>query len=157
MLGIKAIASYIPSRRISNYNSKLKFDITDDFIKEKIGVDYRSIKDSNENTSTLCVKAYQNLKSNILVIDEEIDALIVVTQNPDYLLPHTSAIVHGQLGLKENCSAFDISLGCSGYVYGLSVICSFMRTNKLKKGLLFTSDPYSKIIDVNPEPVIKSR
>jgi 3-oxoacyl-[acyl-carrier-protein] synthase-3 len=64
-------------------------------------------------------------------------------------IPHTSAIVHGALGLPESCACFDISLGCSGYVYSLSIITAFMQTNGMAKGLLFTADPYSDIIDEN--------
>ena len=77
----------------------------------------------------------------------DIDVLIVVTQNPDTNIPHASAIVHGKLKLPERCACFDVSLGCSGFVYGLSIIQSFMRENHFQKGLLFTSDPYSKIVD----------
>jgi 3-oxoacyl-[acyl-carrier-protein] synthase-3 len=73
--------------------------------------------------------------------------LIVVTQNPDSRMPHSGALVHSKLDLDTNCASFDISLGCSGYVYGLSSIISFMREHGMKKGVLFTCDPYSKIID----------
>lgn len=62
-------------------------------------------------------------------------------------IPHTSAIVHGKLKASATCAAFDISLGCSGYVYGLSIVKSFMEQNGLKHGLFFTCDPYSTIID----------
>ncbi len=147
MLGIEEIASYIPIKRVSNHDRKIKFAITDDFITEKIGVDEISIMDENEDCSDLCVKAYENLKKKIAIKDAEIDTLVVVTQNPDYSIPQASAIVHGKLKLNHRCAAFDISLGCSGYVYALSVIQAFMSANGLKKGLLFTSDPYSKIID----------
>jgi len=79
---------------------------------------------------------------------EAVDCLIVCTQNPDGSgLPHTSAVVHGKLGLPQECACFDIALGCSGYVYGLSIIKAFMRDNGMATGLLFTADPYSKIID----------
>ena len=59
----------------------------------------------------------------------------------------SSAVVHGKLGLPERCAAFDISLGCSGYVYALSVVKAFMEAQGLRNGLLFTADPYSKILD----------
>jgi 3-oxoacyl-[acyl-carrier-protein] synthase-3 len=55
--------------------------------------------------------------------------------------------VHGKLSLPEKCAAFDLSLGCSGYVYSLAVIESLMASSGMKNGLLFTADPYSKIID----------
>jgi 3-oxoacyl-[acyl-carrier-protein] synthase III len=147
MVGIQEIASYIPEKRVSNYSRKEKFGISDKFIKEKIGVECVSVKDDSENSSDLCIKAFHNLQKKVSINKDEIEVVIVVTQNPDYNLPHTSALVHGKLDLPENCASFDISLGCSGFVYGLSVIESFMKCNNLTKGLLFTADPYSKIID----------
>jgi 3-oxoacyl-[acyl-carrier-protein] synthase III len=147
MLGIEAIASYIPKKRISNYDRKKKFGITDEFIKDKIGVERIAIKDDSEDTSDLCVSAYENLKKKFDINENEIEIIVVITQNPDYTLPQTSAILHGKLGLNTSCAAFDVSLGCSGFVYGVSIIQSFMNANGFKKGLLFTADPYSKIID----------
>ena len=149
MLGITEIASYLPKKRISNYDKKEKFNIDDNFIEKKIGVKYHTIKEENEKASDLCVKAFKNLQEKMYIDKSKIDCLIVVTQNPDYNIPHTSAIVHGKLELLQNCACFDISLGCSGYVYGLSIIISFMKYNNLKNGLLFTADPYSEIIDYN--------
>lgn len=147
MLGIKEIGSYLPEKRVSNYDKKEKFDLDDDFIENKIGVKYHTLKESDEKASDLCVKAFENLQTKISLQKEEIDCLIVVTQNPDYNIPHTSAIVHGKLELSQDCACFDISLGCSGYIYGLSNILAFMKSNGLKSGLLFTADPYSDIID----------
>jgi len=147
MLGIETIATYIPEARKSNYDLKEKFEIENDFIENKIGVKYHAIKDKGFKSSDMCVKAFENLHYNSNINLEEIECCIVVTQNPDLNIPHTSAIVHGKLGLSSTCAAFDISLGCSGYVYGLSNIISFMKNNGMKKGLLFTSDQYSDIID----------
>ncbi len=149
MLGIKAIASYIPETRISNYDRTAKFAITEDFINEKIGVRSIAVKAPSEDSSDLCVKAFQALLDKTKLDKNSIDAMIVVTQNPDFNIPQTSAIVHGKLDLPETCASFDVSLGCSGYVYGLNVLSSFMKENGFKTGLLFTSDPYSKII--NPD------
>lgn len=149
MIGIRHITSFIPIKKISNYERKEKFNIDDNFIEERLGVKSVSIKNDDMEASDLCVAVFNELISEIALSKEEIEVLIVVTQNPDYNLPHTSAIVHGKLGLPETCACFDISLGCSGYVYGLSVIQSFMNANHFKKGLLFTADPYSKIIDEN--------
>jgi 3-oxoacyl-[acyl-carrier-protein] synthase-3 len=147
MLGIENIASYIPDKKMSNYDLKEKFEIDDDFIENKIGVKYHAVKAKEQKSSDMCVKAFENLKKVSDVNVEEIECCIVVTQNPDYNIPHTSAIVHGKLDLPANCAAFDISLGCSGFVYGLSNIISFMKNNGMKKGLLFTSDQYSDIVD----------
>lgn len=147
MLGIETIATYIPETKKSNYDLKEKFDIDDDFIENKIGVKYHAIKDKGFKSSDMCVKAFENLQKSTDVNPEEIECCIVVTQNPDFNIPHTAAIVHGKLDLPADCAAFDISLGCSGYVYGLSNIIAFMQSNGMKKGLLFTSDQYSDILD----------
>src|SRR3989339_345932 len=148
MLGIKEIASYIPENRVSNYDRKEKFSINDHFIEKKIGVKRVALKGKNENTSDLCVKSFSKLTEKISIDKNKIEAMVVVTQNPDNNIPHTSAIVHGILGLSNKCACFDISLGCSGYVYGLSILKSFMQDNNLNNGLLITADPYSKIIDM---------
>lgn len=147
MLGIENIGSYIPAGRISNYARQEKFGIDEHFIEEKIGVKSVSRKGTEEETSDLCLKAFADLRARSGLEPSEIEALVVVTQNPDFPIPHTSAIVQGRLGLSEECACFDISLGCSGFVYGLSTIIAFMNANGLKKGVLITADPYSKVVD----------
>lgn len=147
MLGITEIATYLPSAKWSNYDRKDKFSLDDDFIENKIGVRALCVKEKSEKASDLCLHAFANLEKKGGVKREHVDCCIVVTQNPDFNIPHVSAIVHGKLGLSRACACFDISLGCSGYVYGLSSIISFMRENDLTNGLLFTADPYSDIID----------
>jgi 3-oxoacyl-[acyl-carrier-protein] synthase-3 len=148
MTGIVGIGSYIPSGRESNYTKKAQFEIDDDFIRDKLGVEQVSRKAADEETSDLCVKAFADLETRMGRRIAAVDCLVVCTQNPDGSgLPHTSAIVHGKLGLPQECACFDIALGCSGYVYGLSIIKAFMRDNGMATGLLFTADPYSKIID----------
>ena len=147
MLGIEQIGSYIPADRLSNYARKTQFDIDDHFIEEKIGVRSVSRKATEEETSDLCLKAFADLAAKSGLSPNELQALVVVTQTPDFQIPHTSAVVHGRLGLPQSCACFDISLGCSGFVYGLSVITAFMAANGLSKGVLITADPYSKVVD----------
>jgi len=149
MIGIRDIAYFIPEKRVSNYDKKEKFDITDEFIKNKIGVETVAVKELNDSSSSLCVKAFEKLQAKTGVDISEIEALIVVTQNPDFTIPQTSAIVHGLLDAPTHCASFDISLGCSGFVYALSILQSFMTANRMRKGLLFTSDQYSDIVDAD--------
>jgi len=149
MLGIEEIGFYIPAERISNYKRKEQFGIDDHFIEEKIGIRQVAVKDSGEDTSDLCVKAFDDLCAKKAVDRGEIEALVVVTQNPDRNIPHVSAMVHGALNLPSQCACFDISLGCSGFVYALSIFQAYMEANGMKKGLLFTADPYSKVVDPN--------
>ena len=149
MIGIKELGYYIPENKRSNYSLKEKFQIDDSFIENRIGIKAVAFKEKDEEASGLCVKAYNNLQDKTGINIEIVDCIICVTQNPDFNIPHTSAIIHGKLGANESCACFDISLGCSGYVYGISVIKNFMEGNNFKNGLLFTADPYSK--NINPE------
>jgi len=148
MIGIEAIGTYIPEKRIDNLARMQNFGVDEVFLRSKTGMLNLAVKDDEEDTSDLCVSAFSDLQSKVSFDMAEIDCLVVCTQNPDgHGLPHTSAIVHGKLGLPTSCAVFDISLGCSGFVYGLSVIQGFMLANGFQKGLLFTADPYSKIVD----------
>jgi len=148
MSGICEIGSYIPDNRIDNYQRMEQFQITPDFIENKIGVTSVSRREPDQDTSDLCCMAYQNLTDRRPDLDpNDIELIVVVTQNPDYSLPNTASIIHGRLGFPDKCAAFDISVGCSGYIYGLAVMESFMKLTRKSNGLLFTADPYSKIID----------
>ena len=106
MIGIQEIASYIPARRISNYTKESKFGINDEFIKDKIGVEHIAVKDDSEDTSDLCVKAFHKLQEKVSINKDDIEIVVVVTQNPDYSIPHSSAIVHGKLDLSEKLCFF---------------------------------------------------
>jgi len=149
MIAITSIGTYLPKKRESNLKLLEKFDTDENFVVNKIGVVQRAQKSAEEKTSDLCLKAFEDLRTKNDFSIDEIQCCVVVTQNPDMNIPHTSAIVHGALGLPEDCACFDISLGCSGYVYGVSVLTAFMQANGFNKGLLFTADPYSEII--NPD------
>lgn len=149
MIAITHIGTYIPENKVSNLDLLEKFETDENFIRNKIGVVSRTKKEKEEKASDLCIKAFENLMLQTQIELEDIECCVVVTQNPDFNIPHTSAIVHGAIGLPETCACFDISLGCSGYVYGLSIISAFMQANGMNKGLLFTADPYSDIIDEN--------
>lgn len=151
MIGIKSIASYIPAGRIDNLAQAAAFDRDEAFVASKIGTPTLSVKDAAEETSDLCAAAVRNLLAkNPELRLEDVQALIVVTQNGDAEgLPHTSAIAQHKIGLPSNVACFDVSLGCSGFVYGLYVIKGFMEATGLKNGILVTADPYSKIMDRN--------
>ena len=149
MLGIEEIGVYIPTEKTSNYQRKEQFGIDDHFIEKKIGIKQVAVKAADEDTSDLCLMAFEALCAKQAIDRSEIEAVVVVTQNPDQNIPHVSAMVHGALELPAQCACFDISLGCSGFVYALSVFQAFMAANGMKKGLLFTADPYSKVIDPN--------
>lgn len=150
MIGIRNIGVYIPKRRISTIEEASRLNLSTDFLERKIGVYSLSRKEESERASDLCVSAFNDLLTAEGGFDRtRIDFICVCTQNGDYQLPQTSALVHAKLGFPTGCASFDISLGCSGYVYSLHVAKSFMEANDMKAGLLFTSDPYSHILNPN--------
>lgn len=147
-IGIEAIGSYLGNR----VDCRTKLDrhgVEESFIVKKTGFVGNTVMEEGEQPSDMCVHAFKALQEKCDVLPENVDFVLVCTQNGDHRLPQTSAIVHSKLELGQSCAAFDISLGCSGYVYGLSVAKSFMEANGLKCGLVFTADPYSGIIDEN--------
>jgi 3-oxoacyl-[acyl-carrier-protein] synthase-3 len=91
-------------------------------------------------TSDLCCAAADKLISDLGWQKEDIDALVFVTQEPDYILPATSCILQDRLGLSEECYTLDISLGCSGWVYGLSVVASLLSIGMMKKAIFLCGD-----------------
>lgn len=104
------------------------------------GIKERRVADKNVTTSDLCLKAGEQLIEGLQWDKKDIEILIFVSQSRDYFLPATAIILQDKLGLPKTSLAFDISLGCSGYVYGLSTIASLMTNMKAKKGLLMVGD-----------------
>jgi 3-oxoacyl-[acyl-carrier-protein] synthase-3 len=148
MIGIADIAYYVPEERISNVARKQEFALDEKFIDDKLGVRSVSRKAGEQETSDLCVEAARALFARAKLQPDEVDCIAVVTQNPDgHGLPHTAAIVHAKLGLAPKCLTFDVGLGCSGFVAALSIVAATMESQRLRRGLLFTADPYSKIVD----------
>lgn len=107
---------------------------------ESTGVERRRIAKPGITTSDLCFHAAEQLLKDLNWQKEEIECLIFVSQTPDYILPATSCILQDRLKLSQNCYALDISLGCSGWVYGASVITSLLQNGNFKKGLLLAGD-----------------
>ncbi len=154
-LGISQIGSYVPEARRDNLAIAAKFDLSDEFIRSKVGFLQTAAKSEQEETSDLCLKAFHDLQSRSEIDKSSLDLIVVVTQNPDgHGIPHTSAILHGKLGLPKSCFAFDISLACSGYVAALAAVKGFLAVTGGTKALLFTADPYSKVVDVEDRDTV---
>lgn len=113
------------------------------------GVRSRRIADKDTCTSDLCVVAAQKLMSDLHWEPSSIDGIVLVTQTPDYRLPATSCVIQDRLALPSECAAFDVNLGCSGYVYGLWMVCSMISTGSMKRMLLLVGDTMSK--GISPE------
>lgn len=88
----------------------------------------------------LCYVAAERLFAELNIDKASIDALILVTQTADYIRPSTACILQYRLGLSENCLAYDINLGCSGYVYGLHAAAAYLQSGSLKRVLLLAGE-----------------
>jgi len=147
MIGIKHIASYIPADRISNTERAESLGSSVQQVRERIGFCQLARMAHNEGALAMATQALGRLLAETGLATDDLNALVVVTQNPDRAIPHLSAELHGRFSLPNHCACFDLGLGCSGYVYGLSVLQSFMQVNNMKRGVLVTADPYSRIVD----------
>ncbi|HLW31899.1 MAG TPA: ketoacyl-ACP synthase III [Aequorivita sp.] len=139
-IAVKGIAAAIPSHIESNWDYSLLTKSEKKLLIKTTGVEERRMAQKGMATSDLCFTAAEKLLDELDWKREEIDILIFVSQSTDYYLPATSIILQDRLGLPKSCMAFDIGLGCSGYVYGLSVMTGMLKATGLKKGLLMVGD-----------------
>jgi len=116
-------------------------------IKKTIGLKERYVVDEKTTSADLCEYAAKRLLNDIKINRKKIDALIFVTQTPDYFQPATAAYLHGQLDLPTYCTAFDVNLGCSGYVYGLWLAYMMIETKSCENVLLLAGDTISRCIN----------
>jgi len=107
------------------------------------GIERRRIVDPGVTSGDLCCRAAEDLIQGLGWNREDIDCLIFVSQTHDYILPATSCVIQSKLGLPNSCCCFDITYGCSGWVYGLSVISAMLSAGIMKKGLLLVGDTTS--------------
>ncbi len=137
---IDGIAACVPKNKESNLDYELTSEKEKQLFVKTTGIKYRRMADKGQTTSDLCFAAAEKLMDELNWKRDEIDALVFISQSPDYLLPATSIVLQDRLGLPKSCLAFDINLGCSGYVYGLSQMASYINTGNIKKALLLVGD-----------------
>lgn len=108
------------------------------------GIERRRITEKGVTAGDLCYEAAKRLLSELGWNRDEVDCLIFVSQSHDYILPATSCVLQKKLELPATCCTLDLSYGCSGWVYGMSVISSMLSAGVMKKGLLLVGDTPSK-------------
>jgi 3-oxoacyl-[acyl-carrier-protein] synthase III len=144
---IKAISYYLPEEILSNDLINQEFPEWDiEKISSKTGISSRHISAKDEFSSDMAVKAAEKLFKEHNIDRSEIDYLLFCTQSPDYFLPTTACIIQEKLGLETTIGALDFNLGCSGFVYGLSLAKGLIAGEMAKNILLITSETYSKFI-----------
>lgn len=145
---IKDIAIHFPERILGNDElAELYPDWSAKKIFEKTGILERRIASENETASDLAFHAAKKLFDHGCVTADDVDFIILCTQAPDYILPTTACILQDRLGIASSAGAVDINLGCSGFVYGLSIAKGLIETGVARCVLLLTADTYSKYIN----------
>ena len=145
---LRGVGSYLPEKILTNKDLEETIDTTDEWIKERTGISQRHVAAQNEYTSDLAVIAAKSALSNAEMSTQDIDLIIVATTTPDYTFPSTATIVQKKLGIKHG-AAFDIQAVCSGFIYGMSIADSMLKSGSAKNVLLIGAETFSRILDWN--------
>ena len=137
---LSGISACVPENEYNNSDYDWISEKDRETLIKTIGVEKKRFADKGTTTADLCFAASEKLLNELNWNREDVQLLIFVSQSRDYLIPATAGILQEKLGFLKTCMAFDISLGCSGYVYGLSVIGSLMSTGRISKALLLSGD-----------------
>ena len=137
---VAGLSAAVPRNRVNNADYGWISKKERESLIKNIGVETRRVAEKGVTTADLCVPAAEKLIGELGWDRKEIELLVFVSQSRDYLVPTTACIVQDRLGLSHNCMAYDVGLGCSGYVYGLSLTASMMQTGIIRKALLMVGD-----------------
>jgi len=145
-IGISAMAGAVPKQVIKNreYTEHFSQEAVNDIV-DKTGVEERRFTTEDQTASDLCFAAAEQLLADNPIDKSEIDILLFVSQTPDFRMPATSVTLQHRLGLPKSTAAFDIGLGCSGFVYGLSVAYAYANMPQVRKVLLLDGETRSKV------------
>ena len=134
---LRGVSTSVPARIYDTLRDTVNFDPKElKKVVSMVGVKQRRVVDQNTCASDLCLKSARDLVEKLEWDLKSIDALIMVTQSPDYFLPSTSCLIHRDLELAESCATFDVGLGCSGYPYGLWLASMMIQTGCVKRALV---------------------
>lgn len=139
------VATCTPTQVYNNQENSEQFDPKE--VRKVVamaGVKERRVAGDSVCSSDLCLQAAKRLLEQLDWEPESVDALIFVTQTPDYFLPSTSALLHRDLGLTSSCASFDVGLGCSGYPYGLWLGSMMLSSDSAKRVLVLHGETPSR-------------
>ena len=151
---IRAIEYYLPETVVSNQDLSLEFpEWPVKKIYSKTGISERHIAREGECSSDLGVFAAQKLFKSGACSPKQIDYLLFCTQSPDFFLPTTACLIQDRLGVSTSAGALDFNLGCSGFIYGLSLAKGLIESGQAQNVLLITAETYSKFINPRDKSV----
>ncbi|MED5619515.1 beta-ketoacyl-ACP synthase III [Ideonella sp. BN130291] len=150
---ITGTGSHLPARRVTNDDlarqlAERGVETSDAWIVERTGIRARHFAADTDTCSDLAVRAARQALDAAGVSAADIDLIIVATSTPDMVFPSTACIVQQKLGI-HGCAAFDMQAVCSGFVYGLSVADSMIRSGAASKALVIGSEIFSRLLDFN--------
>ncbi len=144
---IKAISYYLPEKILSNEELVQEFpEWSVDKIASKVGINQRHIATESETSADLATRAAEKLFSEHQIDKNTVDFILFCTQSPDYFLPTSACVIQDKLGIPTSAGALDFNLGCSGFVYGLSMAKGLILGGIAKNVLLLTGETYSKFM-----------
>lgn len=151
---IVGVASYLPEYCLSNEQLATEYpEWSVEKIYGKTGIRKRYIASKDDTCSGIATSAARRLFEKHDIAPADIDYVLLCTQSPDYVLPTTACIVQHDLGIPTTAGALDFNLGCSGYVYGLSMAKALIESHQASNVLLLTSELYSRYINKNDKSV----
>jgi 3-oxoacyl-[acyl-carrier-protein] synthase-3 len=144
---ITAVGKYLPDYVLTNKELETLVETNDDWITTRTGIKERRIlKEPNQGTSFMAIRAAQDLLSKSKINPEEIDMVIVATATPDLPVASTAVYTATEIG-ATNAFAYDLQAACSSFLYGMSTAASYIESGRYKKVLLIGADKMSSIID----------
>lgn len=152
-LRVAGVAACVPRRTEETKDFHLFSNEDAEKFIQTTGVERRHVVDNGTTASDLCFVAAEKLINDLGWDRNEIEVLIFVSHTPDYRLPSTSIILQKRLGLPTTSIAFDITLGCSGFLYGMGVVGNFLSTSSAKKALLLVGNTLSMLTSSDDKSV----
>jgi 3-oxoacyl-[acyl-carrier-protein] synthase III len=149
---ITGVAGYVPPRILSNADLEKMVDTTNEWIMERVGIRERHLAEKGVAASDLAVEAVKKLQAKHPFDLQSVDLIVVGTVTPDMMYPSTACLVQHKLGMT-NTWGFDVSAGCSGFLYSLNVGTKFIESGKYKKVLVIGSDVNSSMTDFTDRSV----
>jgi 3-oxoacyl-[acyl-carrier-protein] synthase III len=143
---IRGVGAYLPKRVMTNNDLALLVDTTDEWIKERTGIEQRHIADDGELTSDLGIAASRQALVRSGIDPTDIDLIICATATPDRTFPATAVKIQAGLDITKG-AAFDVQAVCSGFIYALNVADNFIKTGQSKRALVVGAETFSRILD----------
>jgi len=144
---ISGTGAYLPERILTNADLERMVDTSDEWIRARTGIRQRHIARDDESSCDMAAAASLEAMQAAGIGKNDIDLIVVATSTPDQTFPSTACLLQQQLGISNNCAAFDVQAVCAGFVYALSVADKFISTGSAQCALVIGTDCLSKILD----------